>query len=916
MIQEYPTDSDSGTHGVGGNTEPDAVDFTTQADIANGSYAANDGNGICQVCHTQTASFADNDTTPLGGSHPTSGLNPCSGCHKHDEGFKASGCSGCHGGGTTGATAANYWPDNVNNSNPENDQPGAHLLHMTRLADKVYTGLTIAGLLDDADSDTKQKALCEYCHATPGQDGDHGQTLPADVNVGKTPTGAADNITYNADPAFTCDTSDCHNNKTTPSWLTTDSTCTKCHTTGGGGIVDPFAGGSGTCTTCHSSMPSPLTNGVTHADGTDNGNTVGNLGLNAQLQYSQSAADKGSCFNTGGSTLTNCHNGAGDNRTWARLWDATVSYANDGATECAGCHGGFSNDWTFGTDNATGDGAVSHDRDWDGAQSGNDGAEVIGNHSGTLQAERCNICHVYGDTEYDWASRHRNNQITMNSTFGYTDGGGTPYSCTGACHTGTDNDNHNLEDSGWTVGSLAGPAPSCTGCHTGNGSGALAVGTGSSHSTSTLPGNPTCESCHFANHGEKTSGTVSAAWDARTMGTDYTADGFIYITAYSGAGNEAEACWNCHAANSYSEWGKTWGSYDNGTINSGPSWLTGVWKSANFAYKNPSNQTFQSVHEPKLGSPNYTMPGNSDNISCTACHDVHSAGNNGYTPTTNSRLRGTWKSNPYYEDGAPQDYHTYTAGTSLYDGNSAEGVPRASGDDYATIGTLGGYWIDQNSGDPNSGLTYGDHASLCTLCHGDTDYDPNTVNPADITAIEGLWDGHKNTVAGGNNGGTNNIFRNSLRNGDGTWNGGMWMGAVNSIRRDTGKDYAGSLRNEDYGDGLTNPQVANNPRAWQGFYWGVTVDDTTVDDTFHNFTCSKCHNPHASWLPRLMITNCLDVEHNTWDDQFTGDSNWSTWTSSTLDYNTQELGKTSTAQNCHRYDSTNGEAGWNSITPW
>ncbi len=29
----------------------------------------------------------------------------------------------------------------------------------------------------------------------------------------------------------------------------------------------------------------------------------------------------------------------------------------------------------------------------------------------------------------------------------------------------------------------------------------------------------------------------------------------------------------------------------------------------------------------------------------------------------------------------------------------------------------------------------------------------------------------------------------------------------------------------------------------------------------HNFSCSKCHQPHSSGLGRLMRTNCLDFNH-------------------------------------------------------
>jgi len=35
--------------------------------------------------------------------------------------------------------------------------------------------------------------------------------------------------------------------------------------------------------------------------------------------------------------------------------------------------------------------------------------------------------------------------------------------------------------------------------------------------------------------------------------------------------------------------------------------------------------------------------------------------------------------------------------------------------------------------------------------------------------------------------------------------------------------------------------------------WGVNDQ--------HSYTCSKCHTPHTSGLPKLMITNCLDYKH-------------------------------------------------------
>ena len=53
----------------------------------------------------------------------------------------------------------------------------------------------------------------------------------------------------------------------------------------------------------------------------------------------------------------------------------------------------------------------------------------------------------------------------------------------------------------------------------------------------------------------------------------------------------------------------------------------------------------------------------------------------------------------------------------------------------------------------------------------------------------------------------------------------------------------------------------NKNTAWKGVDrihesvkgWGANTE--------HAFTCSKCHSPHATTLPRLMVTNCLNYTH-------------------------------------------------------
>ncbi len=123
MVQEDVFDQGSTSHGV--PTVPkttDIIDFTTKGGLSVGSYAdQTDANGICQECHSAInpnpiLSFIDGDTAVLHGGHPTSALNPCTACHKHDKAFEGSACEQCHNGGTTAPLAPNvmtYWTGSI-----------------------------------------------------------------------------------------------------------------------------------------------------------------------------------------------------------------------------------------------------------------------------------------------------------------------------------------------------------------------------------------------------------------------------------------------------------------------------------------------------------------------------------------------------------------------------------------------------------------------------------------------------------------------------------------------------------------------------------------------------------------------------------------------------------------------------------
>ncbi|ORJ62361.1 cytochrome c3 family protein, partial [Geothermobacter hydrogeniphilus] len=268
--------------------------------------------------------------------------------------------------------------------------------------------------------------------------------------------------------------------------------------------------------------------------------------------------------------------------------------------------------------------------------------------------------------------------------------------------------------------------------------------------------------------------------------------------------------------------------------------------------------------------------------------------------------RGTWMGNPYKEDGAPQ------SGTNYPNNNNWGRVPRAS----TTTTTMGGYWIDQNSGNPTAGWTLSSSAGLCTLCHG------TNVDSMDKKTGEGLWvgtNGHSNAVIGGSGSAKANIFDARGGTGGRTNNPYQHFNGF-SDPADNGKYgfRTPNSRGWRYSPLLTDG-ASTRPRKYNSDEWGVDESGATTQTQYHKFSCSKCHNPHASRLPKLMQTNCLDTKHNTWDNGFqvngSGGSN----------NNGRSISNWTSAQNCHRLggndpsdtrDSAGVGNGWNKVTPW
>jgi len=439
---------------IGGNAVAGFADRSARASYANAS-----NNGVCQVCHDPNAPDSVqhfNQTT----NETTHNSGVCTTCHKHTDNpiFAPSGCNGCHGGGTSGATTSNYWPDG-SNANVENTA-GRHLKHMNMLSLRAY-GVTATALLDDANADSKQKTLCAYCHTTPGQDADHGNptNLPAEVNsMAQLWDGTADDATYD-NVADTCSSVNCHNGKTTTNntygWYDAGaSTCTMCHTAGQLG-ANPTTGlhtvtaagvqvhdaslGNG-CTECHNAMPAQGNQtSNTHIDGSwsADGSSNPDRGITVSGNI---AAFTEAAVGTSDSCAANCHS---DNGNWERLWstDADSTSTSLGTTRCDVCHGQL-NKWRAGM-------SVNHD-----LAKINDGT-----HSD------CTQCHVAPTSPYDFATMHEDGSVQVNNNASMNYNATTGTCSVATCHGSTTPEHGPGASTIFPEDLIIGADVSCNSCH-------------------------------------------------------------------------------------------------------------------------------------------------------------------------------------------------------------------------------------------------------------------------------------------------------------------------------------------------------------------------------------------------------------------------------------------------------------------
>jgi predicted CxxxxCH...CXXCH cytochrome family protein len=318
-------------------------------------------------------------------------------------------------------------------------------------------------------------------------------------------------------------------------------------------------------------------------------------------------------------------------------------------------------------------------------------------------------------------------------------------------------------------------------------------------------------------------------------------------------------------------------------------------------------------------------------IRCSYCHDVHSLGRNGYTPAGKPYLRGAWIGNPYPPDIPPRSTYSYPAtggpnnlniGNRYFTGQTA--MPRVYADNPLNDTTSssrgkGGYFIDQNSNAPGTNAAMNTSAKvggLCLICHG-TNVNTMDMYPNSSTT---MWrfatrNGHSNSTVDGT--GTNRSDLFDARRG--MTQNYMALQGQQGVNNPAGNDPGGTT-DWPWGQPLNQPGTMPNSGWYSPNSAGTTTANNTADYNSwyaagafgqwtgnpsskpHNFPCSKCHSPHATGLPALLISNCLDRTLATWTA-----NGGAVGPNGTLSQNT-------TTNNCHRKDSgTPGNSGWHRL---
>ena len=338
-----------------------------------------------------------------------------------------------------------------------------------------------------------------------------------------------------------------------------------------------------------------------------------------------------------------------------------------------------------------------------------------------------------------------------------------------------------------------------------------------------------CFDCHNS-HGSSVAGTTTTYTSATTNGAilkDTTSGVGGYSVTYKPVAGGAPAdknvrnagasiCFDCHlnATATTTPWGYT---ATFGATQAIVGYLEKpYWYGA--AGVNPSGAQQRFAYKNKIASSGghfgastalSTTPMGTIGGLCTPCHDPHGVTDNTSKIAAANKqyavplLKGTWMTSPYKEDAAVSAKND-TRGRDNKDGNSI--AYQGASDTDNTVG----YHIDQNT------------------------FQTTTTASPDMFR----WGGTATTSNWPSNTAGTRITE------DETQFAGICMQchAKNDINPNTGTTWK------------TMDRIHNTVKGWGG-------TGGNAGNAIHSFTCSKCHTPHNSCLPRLMVSNCLDINH-------------------------------------------------------
>jgi predicted CXXCH cytochrome family protein len=252
---------------------------------------------------------------------------------------------------------------------------------------------------------------------------------------------------------------------------------------------------------------------------------------------------------------------------------------------------------------------------------------------------------------------------------------------------------------------------------------------------------------------------------------------------------------------------------------------------------------------------------------------------------------------------------------------------RGNGWDNGTGGGHDGYFIDENTFGITGTLTNwttttvaANHmsetdntfAGLCATCHTDAGY-TGTGNGGGVAGLK-TWLTTGITALGRGKTGWGAAIHNTVKGWAASGTTLDWVNPTNNPDM-RGYSQAGTQTCMAYDTGCSSAWA-----PWRGYNWmGITSTTNQMGaagTAVHQFPCSKCHTPHASDLPKLMTTNCLDVGASTTQRKAHGTS--VVWNYPTIGGPAIGASNGAVAMLCHNRGRTNTatDNGWNKVTGW